>query len=106
MIWAKAAGDFQNFLNSIVPETTNDVINGYRATQSPDIASSKLLQETKNVSSLQILKEIQVDQDTVIVQAMFQMESVTAQPTQDTLHMVLKRTNGEWKYSNEFVTRH
>lgn len=106
MIWAKAAGDFQNFLNSIVPETTNAVINGYRATQSPDIASSKLLQETKNVSSLQILKEIPVDQDTVIVQAMFQMESVTAQPTQDTLHMVLKRTNGEWKYSNEFVTRH
>jgi hypothetical protein len=106
MIWAKSTGDFQTFLSSIVSETTNDVINGYRAIQSPEGASSKLLQETRNLSGLQILKEISVDQDTVIVQTTFHVASSDDQPVQNTLHMVLKKTNGEWKYYNEFVPRH
>jgi RNA polymerase sigma factor (sigma-70 family) len=106
LIWAKSTGDFQTFLNSIVPEEKDAVINGYHAGQSPEQAASKLQTETKQVQGLQILREIPIDADTVIVQTLFQLQSTTGEPLQETLQMVFKRGNGEWKYYNEYVPKH
>jgi RNA polymerase sigma factor (sigma-70 family) len=106
MIWAKSTGDFQTFLNSIIPEATNDVINGYHAEQSPDKAVSRLLTETKNLSGLQILKAVPLDEDTVLVQTTFHAQPPGSDPKQDTLQMVFKNVNGEWKYFNEYVPKH
>jgi len=106
LIWAKSTGDFQTFLNSIVPEEKDAVINGYRAGQSLEQASSKLQTETKQVQGLQILREIPIDDATVIVQTLFQVHSTSGEPLQETLQMVFKKENGEWKYYNEYVPKH
>ncbi len=106
LIWAKSTGDFQTFLNSIVPEEKDAVINGYRAGQSPEQAASKLQTETKQVQGLQILREIPIDEDTVIVQTLFQLQSTTGEPLQETLQMVFKKSGSEWKYYNEYVPKH
>jgi RNA polymerase sigma factor (sigma-70 family) len=106
LIWAKSTGDFQTFLNSIVPEEKDAVINGYRAGQSPEQAASKLQTETKQVQGLQILREIPIDDETVIVQTLFQVQSTTGEPLQETLQMVFKKSGGEWKYYNEYVPKH
>ena len=106
LIWAKSTGDFQTFLNSIVPEEKDAVINGYRASQSLEQASSKLQAETKQVQGLQVLREIPIDDATVIVQTLFQVHSTSGEPLQETLQMVFKKENGEWKYYNEYVPKH
>ena len=106
LIWAKSTGDFQTFLNSIVPEEKDAVINGYRASQSLEQASSKLQAETKQVQGLQVLREIPIDDATVIVQTLFQVHSTSGEPLQETLQMVFKKENEECKYYNEYVPKH
>ncbi len=106
MIWAKSTGDFQTFLNSIIPEATNDVINGYRAEAAPDKATSRLLAETRSLRGLEILKEVPLDNDTVLVETKFHTQSTGGEPQTATLQMVFKNVNGEWKYFNEYVPRH
>ena len=106
LIWAKSTGDFQAFLNSIIPEATNDAINGYHAEQSLDKAASRLLAETKNLSGLQILKEVPLGDDTILVTTRFHALTPDSRSDQMTLEMVFKNVNGEWKYFNEYVPKH
>lgn len=101
LLWAKSTGDEKSFLRGISPEITNAVLRSYLIQGSDAERSQFLKDQGKDVTGLQVINETLMAADEAVVQLRVEVQA-NGDAREGNLQMVLKKSNGEWKYLNEY----
>jgi len=94
-MWAKSVGDIDTVLASGTPELRQEVEAAFFKDKSAEERKAILLENVKNVTGLEILKQMALSEDQVILQAHF-----GGAPEKSYSILTMIKLAGEWKVSS------
>jgi RNA polymerase sigma factor (sigma-70 family) len=96
-LWAKSSGNESLWLSGLATNMVSWLTNGYVQGNSDEERQQFLVNQTKNWTSLRVLREIPIDDDTVLLQIEVGVTTGTHVSVEE-----MKNIDGKWITINEF----
>jgi len=101
ILWAKSSGNEQLWLSGLGTNMVGWLTNSYVKGKSDAERSQFLLDQTKNWTDLRILREIPIDNDTLLMQLELSWQADGKTGSHISVEE-MKRIDGQWKCVNEY----